>query len=240
VFRGSPATEPASPGGRVDSLEAPLPPVDGAGTLTPRDEGGLAFAVLLSPALLPDRGARFAPTQLLVATDGRPVTQEQVRTLIEATLPTATVRTDADLAAEATVQLDELGRIVVLGLFGTMLMAGCSLAVATAGGLIERRWPFALLRLAGMPLGRLRAMLVIEAAAPLAVAAVVSAAMGLAVGQLVLRLSASGVAEVGGIVAPDATSLAIVALAVAAALGVVGLALPLLGRVTDTESTRFE
>jgi hypothetical protein len=77
------------------------------------------------------------------------------------------VSTRVEQSADASAPLNELARVVSLGILGAMLLAGASLAIAVATGLVERRVPFALLRLAGTPLARLRLVLFLEAAAPL-------------------------------------------------------------------------
>ncbi len=210
----------------------------GASVAAFRVEGGTGGSipdVLLSPALVRDGGSGFAATGLFVATDGSARTQELARTLIRQALPTALAWTGAEISQSGISSIDELGRIVILGLLGTMVMAGCSLAVATASGLIERQRPFALLRLTGMPTSRLRSIVAIEAAAPLGIAALVSAGLGLMVGQLVLRLTGTD-----AILLPDVSSIVVLVLGVGAALAMVGLTLPMIGRLTDTEATRFE
>jgi hypothetical protein len=48
--------------------------------------------------------------------------------------PVSGPATGADLAAEPTMVVDELGRVVALGVLLTLLLvAGCSLAVGVAG-----------------------------------------------------------------------------------------------------------
>jgi hypothetical protein len=116
-----------------------------------------------------------------------------------------------------------------------MLIAGASLAVAVVTGLLERRIPFALLRLAGMPLARLRLVLLLEAAAPLVAVSALSALLGTLVIQLLLR-SQSRIS----IPPPDLGVVALLAVAIVGALAVVAAALPLVGPITDTQETRFE
>ena len=54
----------------------------------------------------------------------------------------------------------------------SLVSAGCGLAVSIVGGLTERRRPFSLLRLAGVPLGLLRRVVLLESLVPLASVAV--------------------------------------------------------------------
>jgi hypothetical protein len=192
--------------------------------------------VLLTPDLLPADGAAFAVTRLLIATDGRATTIERARTSVEAASPTATAWTVAEQWASARGPLDELGRIVAIGLVGTLLVAGCSLAIAVVGGIVERRRPLALLRLSGMPIRRLQAMAVMEAAVPLLVVTVVAAAIGIVVAQILLRLGTAG----GTPPLPGLEFALVLFLGVTGALGVVALTLPMIRRATELETTRFE
>jgi hypothetical protein len=201
----------------------------------PADAAG-RVDVVLTPDLLPDDAADFAVTRLLAATDGAPSAIERARTAVEAALPTAKAWTAEEQVLAARGPLDELGRIVALGLIGTLLVAGCSLAIAVVGGIVERRRPLALLRLAGMPLRGLQAMAILEAAVPLLVVTLLAAAIGVTVGQILLRFgTGAGDAPLPGLELP-----VVLALGVAAALGVVGVTLPMIGRATAIESTRFE
>jgi predicted lysophospholipase L1 biosynthesis ABC-type transport system permease subunit len=114
-------------------------------------------------------------------------------------------------------------------------MAGCSLAVSVVAGLMDRRRPLALLRLTGMPLRRLRATVLLEAAAPLVVTAVVSAALGVLADEVLLK-SLSSVP----VPPPDPWLVAVLAGGLLGAMLVVAGTLPILGRVTSTDATRFE
>ena len=152
-------------------------------------------------------------------------------------MPTSGPATGAEIGAATTRILDELGRVVSLGVVMTMAVAGSGLAVAVAGGLLDRRRPFALLRLSGVTLRDLRSVLMLEAAAPLAAVAVVSCVLGILVCQVLLRVD---VADGAVVPLPDPSLAMLVAGGVAGALAIVSLALPLVGPVTDLEETRFE
>ena len=74
-------------------------------------------------------------------------------------------------------------------------MAGCSLAVAVGGGLVDRKRPFTLLRVGGIGVGVLSEVVLLEAAVPLVAATVLAA--GIAYGTSVLafvRLAPAGTA----------------------------------------------
>jgi predicted lysophospholipase L1 biosynthesis ABC-type transport system permease subunit len=150
-------------------------------------------------------------------------------------MPTSTAATVGEVATDGTATITELGRIITLGVFAAMLLAGASLAIAVTTGLVERQRPFALLRLSGLPLARLRAVLIVEAAVPLIAVAALSALLGTGAAQVVLR------AQPGrSIPPPDAGAVALLGVAILGALGVVMTALPLVDRLTSTEATRFE
>lgn len=198
---------------------------------------GVLPDVVIEPSAVADGGLALRPLFVLVPTDGSARTIEVARTALEVGMPTSGPATGAEIGAATTRILDELGRVVTLGVVMVMAVAGSGLAVAVAGGLLDRRRPFALLRLSGVTLRQLRAVLLLEAAAPLVVIAVVSAVLGVIVGQLLLRVDVVDGAEVP---LPDASLALLVGAGVAGALAIVSSALPLVGPVTDLEETRFE
>jgi hypothetical protein len=117
----------------------------------------------------------------------------------------------------------------------SVVIAGCSLAVAVAGSLIERRRPFALLRLTGMPLRSLRRVVLLEAAVPLVGLAVVSATGGLLTAELLLRALRGTTMRLPG------TPYALTLLAgIVGALAVVMATMPLLRRISAPENARSE
>jgi predicted lysophospholipase L1 biosynthesis ABC-type transport system permease subunit len=151
-------------------------------------------------------------------------------------LPTSGPATGAEIGAATTRIIDELGRVVTLGVVLTMAVAGASLAIAVTGGLLDRRRPFALLRLSGVPLRNLRSVILLEAAAPLIAVAVLSGILGVLVSQLLLRLVSGNRA----VPLPDPSLPALLAAGVIGALVIVAGMLPLVGPLTDLEETRFE
>ncbi len=203
-------------------------------TVAPGARPGLPAAII-DPTAFPAGMAAFAPTRIAVLTDGSPAAVEQARTALEVAMPTSVVLTIGEVATDSSATVTELGRVVSMGVIVAMLLAGASLAIAVASGLVERRLPFALLRLSGIPLGRLRAVLLLEAAAPLVAVAILSALLGTVVAQVILRALRSG-----GSPGPDLGVIGLLTVATAGAMGVVMTAMPLVGRVTASESTRFE
>jgi hypothetical protein len=174
---------------------------------------------------------------LLVTTDNRPATMETVRTTIE------TVATEAawlpwttdETKAHSDKQAAQVGRISTAVLLATLLIAGFSLAVSIAGGLLERKRPFTLLRLAGTSAAQLRRVLITETAVPLITATVVSAGIGLAVARDVTHASHQPWRP------PPGSYWWMLTTGTAAALAVALLTtIPLLGKLTAPDTARFE
>ena len=192
-------------------------------------------ALIIDPRAFPGGVDAFPVTRIAILTDGDPAAIERARTAVQVMLPTSVVRTVGEAATDAAALVTELGRVVSLGVIVAMLLAGASLAIAVISGLVERRTPFALLRLAGMPLAKLRAVLVLEAAAPLVAVAALSAVLGMLVAQLLIRSIRTIEVPL-----PDLGVAALLAVATLGAIGVVLAAMPMVGRITGAEANRFE
>ncbi len=180
--------------------------------------------------------AALPVTAMAAATDGTTDAVERARTVLEGSLPGARAITRADMDAELQQELRTQERVSNIALAVTLVIAGCSLAVAVAGAIVERRRSFAQLRLAGTRLSDLRRVVMAEAAAPLLMVAGASVALGLAVARLVL--AASGGAQ--PFVVPGAGYWLALVGGLALALLVVLATLPLLTRLTALDSARFE
>jgi FtsX-like permease family len=116
-------------------------------------------------------------------------------------------------------------------------VAGCSLAVAVGGGLVDRKRPFTLLRVSGTPVGVLSKVVLLEAAVPLLAATVVAAAIAYGTSILAfVRLAPAGTAtpQLGH------DYYTIMGIGLAIAFGVIALTLPLLRRMTAPGNVRFE
>jgi hypothetical protein len=146
-------------------------------------------------------------------------------------------RTYAEAVAIRSGRAVVIERLVYLAVALTMLVAGCSLAVAVGGGLVDRKRPFTLLRVGGTPIRTLYRVVFLEAAVPLAAATVVAAAVAYGMSVLiVLRLAPPGtpVPLLGHVY------YATMGAGLAIALIVIGVTLPLLKRMTGPDSARFE
>ncbi|HEX2308170.1 MAG TPA: FtsX-like permease family protein, partial [Jatrophihabitantaceae bacterium] len=132
--------------------------------------------------------------------------------------------------ARQILQYEQLAEVVILV---TLLIAGCSLAVTVAGGLNERKRPFSLLRLTGVPLAVLRRVVALESAAPLLASAAVSIGVGFVAAQLFLR------SQMGYTMQPPGAGYYVaVVLGLLASLAIIASMLPLLDRITGPETAR--
>jgi len=129
-------------------------------------------------------------------------------------------------------QISQLSDTVLLV---TLVLAGCSLTVSVAGGLVERRRPFALLRLTGMRPAMLRRMLLAETAGPLLIVTVASVGLGLAVAAESMRAAGRPW------VPPPADYWWFLGAGLAASLAIaIGATVPLFQRLTAPAAARFE
>ena len=187
------------------------------------------------------------PLQTVLVRVNSPATLERVRTYL--TINTAPTETGGQGSAPTPprtfgetlgIRLDRAAtfeKIVWAAVALTLVVAGCSLAVAVGGGLVDRKRPFTLLRVSGTPVGVLSRVVLMEAAVPLLAATIVAA--GIAYGTSILafvRLAPAGTAvpQLG----PDYYALMGIGLAVA--FGVIAVTLPLLRRMTSPGNVRFE
>ena len=175
------------------------------------------------------------PVQSLIVTAyGSPDAIERARTLLERSFPALDApETLADISAfqlQLSAQYKQLADVVILV---SLFLAGCSLAVSVAAGLSERKRPFSLLRLSGVPLAMLRRVVVLESAVPLLAAAAVSIAAGFLAAGLFVR------AQLGyTLQAPGGTYFGLVTVGILASLGVIASTLPIIDRITGPETAR--
>jgi predicted lysophospholipase L1 biosynthesis ABC-type transport system permease subunit len=180
---------------------------------------------------------RLPIVSIVVETDGSRAAIEQARTRLElgyprVERPPATLDDKAADTTKTLAQWQQLANVVILA---SLPIAGCSLAVSIAGGLSERKRPFSLLRLTGVPLRMLRRVVALESAVPLLVVAVVAIGTGLFAAHLFLRAQMEY-----DLIPPGAGYYAIVLAGLAASLGIIASTLPLLRRITGPETARNE
>jgi hypothetical protein len=177
---------------------------------------------------------------MLVRTSGQ-AGLERIRTLLAAYTTrigaTSAPKTIGESIALRDARYRQVQQITLAIVAVTLLVAGCSLAVAVGGGLVERRRPFTLLRVAGTPAAVLFRVVAFEALVPLLLATAVAVIAGAGVAASVTRTLTRG----GPLLhLPGPGFYASMAVGFVAALAVIVSALPLLRRMTDPNGARFE
>ncbi|HEX4218950.1 MAG TPA: FtsX-like permease family protein, partial [Acidimicrobiales bacterium] len=98
--------------------------------------------------------ARLPVDAVVVATDGSPGSIERARTALEAAFPfqggAVVVEAVDPSTARLLTMIQDMTDVVIVA---SLIIAACSLAVNIAAGLGERKRPFSLLRLTGVPTG---------------------------------------------------------------------------------------
>jgi hypothetical protein len=197
------------------------------------------IVTLASPAA-PARYAGLYLQAVLVKVSS-PAALERVRTYLVTHTPLSASGTAARTFGEAVEAREGVAttaqRLIDIAVALTLIVAGCSLAVAAGGGIVERKRPFTLLRLTGAPTSALNRVVLLEAVAPLVAATLLAAGTAYAMSVLTVRKLAPA-----GTPTPvlDHTYYAIMGAGLAGALLVLLAALPLLGRVSSPANVRFE
>jgi hypothetical protein len=194
----------------------------------------MAERVWPAATVTPQELAALPVDSIVVGTDGSTAAVERARTVLGLAYPRPfPPQTLTEYNAHNTELIDQYRRLADVAILVSLPIAGCSLAVAVAGGLADRRRPFSLLRLTGTPLGVLRRVVLLESAVPLLVTAVLSAGVGLVTAQLFLR------AQLGQTIQPLGPAYyVLVGAGLLASLAVIASTLPLLARTTGPETAR--
>jgi FtsX-like permease family len=170
-----------------------------------------------------------------------PTTLERVRTFLTTHTPLsasgAAPRTFGEAVQARVAVGTTVERLVFVAVALTLLVAGCSLAVAVGGGLVERKRPFGLLRLSGTPTSTLYKVVYLEGILPLVTATLAAAGTGYGISVLTVdKMSPKGT--------PLPTLGHVYYLTMGAglviSLVVILITLPLLGRITEPNNVRFE
>lgn len=188
-------------------------------------------------ALSTTRLARLPVSVVVVATNGSAAALERARTVLERAFPfqafqgaPVTVEALAPSTARLLATVQDMTDVVIVA---SLVIAACSLAVNITAGLGERKRPFSLLRLTGVPTAMLRRVVALESAMPLLLVAAVSVAVGLVSAALYLH-SQVGIA----FRIPGVAYWATVFGGLAASLTIVASTFPLLERITGPEVAR--
>jgi hypothetical protein len=189
-------------------------------------------AAAVPPGRLPSLPARV----VAVATNGTTAATERARTVLETAYPyLGSALTIGERNANARAQITQWQHDADVVIAASLAIAGCSLAVSAAAGLTDRKRPFSLLRLTGVPLRLLRRVVTLESTVPLLVAAAVAVGTGLLAADLFLQAQ-FGVA----LQSPGTTYYLSVLGGLVISLAVIAATLPLLNRITGPETARNE
>jgi FtsX-like permease family len=192
-----------------------------------------------SPAYAGNVGRLYL--QALLVKVNSPATLERVRTYLVTHTPLSASGTAPRTFGEAVQARQGVAqtvqRLVYIAVALTLVVAGCSLAVAVGGGLVERKRPFTLLRLTGTPTSTLYRVVFLEAILPLVAATVIAA--GTAYGISVLTVSKLAPAGTP-VPVPGHAYFLTMGVGLIASLLVILASLPLLNRITGPGTVRFE
>jgi hypothetical protein len=203
----------------------------------PQRSGAGAATVWPASAVTAEDLAALPVGGVVVGLDGTSAAHERARTALLLAFPDVPVSagTATDFDGDYRTQLNQFQQLANVIMLFSLPIAACSLAVSVAAGIVERKRPFALLRLAGVPLRALRRVVALESAAPLLAVAVLAAGVGFAAAQLFLKAQMQYTMS-----APPVSYYLLTALGLAVALAIIGGTLPLLDRVSGPETARNE
>lgn len=180
--------------------------------------------------------ARLPVDAVVIATDGSSGSIERARTALERAFPyqgtPVAVEAFDPSTARLLTMIQDMTEVIIVA---SLIIAACSLAVNIAAGLGERKRPFSLLRLTGVPLGVLRRIVALESALPLFIVAVVSISVSLVSAALYLH-SQVGVA----FRTPGIAYWFTVGGGLVASLAIIASTFPILNRMTGPEVARNE
>jgi hypothetical protein len=178
--------------------------------------------------------ARLPVDAVVVATNGTSGSLERTRTALERAFPFqgTPVAVEAFQPSDARLltMVQDMTEVIVVA---SLVIAACSLAVGIAAGLGERKRPFSMLRLTGVPTALLHRIVALESALPLLIVAAVSIAVGLVSAALYLNSQVGIAFSIPGI-----AYWATVFGGLAASLAIIACTFPLLNRITGPEVAR--
>jgi hypothetical protein len=170
---------------------------------------------------------------------------EQVRTFLALTYPDLTAgtgkgpQTFGEVGGIRAAQYTAAVNVMLLIVGMTLLVAGCSLAIAMGGGMVDRKRPFTLLRVSGTATRILRRVVLLESVLPLVSATVIAALTGFTA-AIPLGRSFTPPGTPTTIHLPGQTYYVTMGAGLVISLMVIVLTLPLLERITVPANARFE
>jgi predicted lysophospholipase L1 biosynthesis ABC-type transport system permease subunit len=190
------------------------------------------------------RAAAISPGQLhgyptrgiVVETNGSSSALERTRTTLELAFPNQTppltLSEITGANAQTVTELQQLTNIVILV---SLVVAGCSLAITVTAGVVDRKRPFSLLRLTGVPINVLRRVVALEAGVPLLAIAVIAGTLGFLGAGLFLS------SQLGETLRPpNLQYYLLVGGGLLASLGIIASTFPLIERITGLDVARNE
>ena len=178
--------------------------------------------------------ARLPVDAVVVATDGSSRSLERVRTILEREFPFQEAPLGVESLDPSNARLltliQDMTDIIIVA---SLIIAACSLAVNIIAGLGERKRPFSLLRLTGVPTKLLHRVVALESALPLLIVAAVSIVVGLVSAALYLHSQVDIAFRFPGI-----AYWATVVGGIAASLAIIATTFPFLNRMTGPEVAR--
>ena len=173
---------------------------------------------------------------VVVSTTGSSSAIERARTTLERVFGFQGGGTAVDALDPSTSRLlamiQDMTDVIIVA---SLIIAACSLAVSIAAGLGERKRPFSLLRLAGVPKSLLHRVVALEGAMPLLLVASVSIVVGLVSAALYLHSQVGIAFRIPGI-----AYWLTVGGGLAASLAIIAATFPLIDRITGPEGARNE
>jgi cell division protein FtsX len=182
------------------------------------------------------QAARLPVDAVVVATNGSSGALERARTTLERAFPFQGAPVAVDALDPSTARLLTMIQYMTdVIIVASLIIAACSLAVTIAAGLGERKRPFSLLRLTGVPTSLLHRVVALESALPLFLVAAVSIVVGLVSAALYLHSQVDIAFSIPGI-----AYWATVFGGLAASLAIITATFPILDRMTGPEVARNE
>ena len=190
------------------------------------------------------RAADISPAQLhayptrgiVVGTNGSRSAVERTRTALEVAfpqqIPPLTLSEISGANAQTVTELQQLTNIVILV---SLVVAACSLAITVTGGVVDRKRPFSLLRLTGVPVKVLRGVVTLEAGVPLLAIALIAGTLGFLGAGLVLRSQLGETLQ-----PPEFEYYLLVGGGLLASFGIIASTFPLIERITGPDVARNE
>jgi hypothetical protein len=176
------------------------------------------------------------PQAVFIVTDGSDAAKERARTTLLTSGYSDTALSRAEMTdSSSNEDIQELKVLAYLGALVSIAIAGCSLAIATACTMLDRKRVLGLMRLMGMPEGNLQKIVAIEAAVPLLAVLGMVVALGFGIAWCIIEGTSSY-----SIGFPDRYYFLSIAFGLLLALATIAATFGLIRRNTLVTVTRFE